>query len=105
MVNVLRQRIRADEIPGQHDQLRSQRVHLADDGLKEHRFGVLLEVKVADLHHFHARKRVRQSGKSDGYVDEFEFVTRDFTGVQHKTGGRAGSQAKEISPVDQGVSE
>jgi hypothetical protein len=64
-----------------------------------------MEMKVADLHHLHARERVRQSGKFDGYVDKFEFVTGDFTGVQHKARGRAGSQAKEISPSDQGVSE
>jgi hypothetical protein len=62
-------------------------------------------MKVADLHHLHARKRVRQPGKFDGCFDQFEFMPGDFAGVKHQAGGRSGSQAKKVSPCDQFVCE
>ena len=61
-------------------------VHPADNCSQESRFGVFLEMKIADLHDLHAGERIRQPGQGDREVDDFEFVARDFTGS--RTPGR-----------------
>ena len=56
---MFRQRVGADEVSGQHDKIGRSLVHPADDCLQEGRFGVFLEMEIADLHDLHAGERVR----------------------------------------------
>ena len=59
---VPRQRPGANEVSGQYDKIGLRLVHPADDCLQKSRFGVFLEMKIADLHDLEAREGVRQAG-------------------------------------------
>lgn len=71
-----------DEISGNEDEIRGERVHLADDVLEKEGLGVLVEVDVADLDDPVSMERRREIGDGDSAKNDIELVTGDFTGVE-----------------------
>lgn len=63
-----------DEVAGEQDEVRGQRVDVADDALEEEGLGVLVEVNVAELDDAIAVERSGQICDGDGTVDDVDLV-------------------------------
>ncbi len=73
----------SDEVAGEEDEVRGQGVDLTDDALQKKGLGVLVEVDVAELDDAVAVEGDGQIGDGDGAVDDVDFVTCDFAGVEN----------------------
>ncbi len=102
---VPRKRLGAHKISSQHDEIGSHRVGVADNCIQKSRLGEFMKMKIADLHDLHAGESVRQPGELDRQVDDFEFVARDFTGIERQPRGRARSEPEKIPSGEHGVAQ
>lgn len=87
-----------DEVAAEEDEVGVEGVDLLYDALEEEGLGVLVEVDVAELDDAIAVEGGRQIVDSDGALDDVEFVTGDFAGVESQSGGGDTCAYEEVSP-------
>jgi len=86
-----------NEVPGKQDEVGGEAVDLVDDVLEEERFGVLVEVNVANLGDAIAVEGSRQVRDGDGSLNDVDLVARDFAGVESKSGCGCSCPYEEIA--------
>ena len=86
-----------DEIPGKKNEVGGKGVYLVYDALEEKRFGVLVEVNIADLGDAIAVKGTRKVRDGDGSLNDVDLVPRDFAGVKSESGGGCSRPYEEIA--------
>ena len=87
-----------DEVAAEENEFRVEGVHFVDDALEEEGLGVLVEVDVAELDDAIAVEGGGQIVDGDGALDDVEFVTGDFAGVESQSGGGDACAYEEVSP-------
>ena len=87
-----------DEVTGEEDEIRGQSVDMMDDAFEEGRFGVLIEVDVADLDDAVTVEGIGQIGDRDGTLDDVYFVARDLAGVERQPRGCNARADEEVTP-------
>ncbi len=87
----------SDEVAGEKDEVRIQAVDLADDALEEERFGVLVEVDVAELNDAVAVEGCGEVRDGDGAVDDVDFVACDLSGVKSQSRGGSPGADEEVA--------
>jgi len=87
-----------DEVAAEEDEVGVEGIYFVDDALEEEGLGVLVEVDIAELDDAIAVKRGGQIVDGDGALDDVEFVTGDFAGVESQSGGGDACAYEEVSP-------
>lgn len=87
----------SDKVPRKENEVGGEGVDLVDDALEEERFGVLVEVDVADLGDAIAVEGTRQVCDGDGSLDDVDLVAGDFAGVESESGGGCSCSYEEIA--------
>jgi len=87
----------SDEVAGKEHDVGIQGVDLADDALEKERFGVLVEVDVAELNDAVAVEGGGEIRDGDGAVDDVHFVASDLSGVKSQSRGGSPAAYEEVA--------
>ena len=92
----------SDKVPRKENEVGGEGVDLVDDALEEERFGVLVEVDVADLDDAISVEGGGQVRDGDRALDYVDLVACNLPGVKGETGGGGAGANKEVASGEAG---
>lgn len=87
-----------DEVAGEQDKVGGEGIRMVNHALEEERFGVLVEMNVAELNDAIAVEWFRQIGNGDRTVDNVDLMARNLTGVESQSGCGGAGADEEVAP-------
>src|SRR5947209_3561752 len=91
-----------DEVAGEEDEVGGESIYLLNDALKEEGLGVLIEVDIAELDDAIAMEGRWEIVDGDGALDDVQFMTGEFAGVESQPCGGDACAYDEVSPGESG---